>query len=52
MDYFLKADRLGFSEWKYELLSFALELWGDPIVSKLFTVNVFSEEEIKIDILL
>jgi hypothetical protein len=45
MDYFLKADRLGFSEWKYEYFPFALELWGDPIVSKLFTVNVFFQKK-------
>lgn len=47
MNYFLETERLGFTEWKYEFFPFALELWGDPFVSKLITINgVFSEEEI------
>ena len=48
-NYFLTTERLGFSEWKDEFYPFALELWGDPAVSKLVTANgVFSEEEIKV----
>ncbi len=48
MNYFLKTERLGFSEWKNELYSFALELWENPLVSKLIVTNgIFSEEEIK-----
>jgi len=49
MNYFLKTERLGFTEWQEDFYGFALELWADPHVSRLIKVDgVFSEDEIKI----
>jgi [ribosomal protein S5]-alanine N-acetyltransferase len=35
MDYFLKTERLGFRNWTAADLPLALELWGDPKVTRL-----------------
>jgi [ribosomal protein S5]-alanine N-acetyltransferase len=34
MDYFLKSERLGFRDWTAADLPLALELWGDPAVTR------------------
>lgn len=49
MNYFLKTQRLGFAEWKEDFYPYALELWGNPLVSKFITLkDSFSEEDIRL----
>ena len=35
MNYFLKSDRLGFRLWAEDGLPLAMQLWGDPEVTKM-----------------
>jgi [ribosomal protein S5]-alanine N-acetyltransferase len=45
-DYFLRTPRLGFREWSINDLSLALDLWGDPEVSR-FLGGPYSREAIE-----
>src|SRR5437763_9639033 len=45
-DYFLRTPRLGFREWSINDLSLALDLWGDPGVSR-FLGGPYSREAIE-----
>ena len=38
-EFFLKSKRLGFSIWNIEDLNKAIELWGNPEVTKFITAN-------------
>lgn len=47
-DYFLKTERLGFSIWNESDMPDALELWGDPEVTKFITAEGrMSDEQVK-----
>lgn len=47
-NYFLRSQRLGFSEWDFNDLELALGLWGDYNVTKLFdSTGKFSESRVK-----
>src|SRR2546427_8850742 len=46
-DYFLRTPRLGFREWSINDLSLALDLWGDPGVSR-FLGGPYSREGIEV----
>lgn len=53
MEYFLKTERLGFTYWNDEFLHYAIDLWGDPQVSRFVVAEgVFSEADIKERLLL
>jgi len=45
-DYFLRTPRLGFREWSINDLSLALDLWGDPGVSR-FLGGPYSREAVE-----
>ncbi|OLD79226.1 MAG: GNAT family N-acetyltransferase, partial [Ignavibacteria bacterium 13_1_40CM_2_61_4] len=45
-DYFLRTPRLGFRQWSINDLPLALDLWGDPEVSR-FLGGPFSREAIE-----
>lgn len=48
MNYFLRTERLGFSVWSVKDLSEALELWGNPQVTKFITADGrMSEEQVQ-----
>lgn len=48
MNYFLNTARLGFSVWSEKDLSDALELWGNPQVTKFITADGrMSEEQVQ-----
>lgn len=48
MNYFLNTARLGFSVWSEKDLSEALELWGNPKVTKFITADGrMSEEQVQ-----
>ena len=48
-DFFLKTDRIGFSNWKPEDIELAELLWGDIDVTKLICASgQFSKEDIAI----
>lgn len=47
-EYFLRTERLGFSQWREEDLDLAFSLWGDPEVTRYISANgIFSGQEIK-----
>ena len=47
-NYFLKTERLGFSQWQEADLEMASSLWGDPEVTKFIcATGTFSEQEVK-----
>jgi [ribosomal protein S5]-alanine N-acetyltransferase len=45
--YFLRTARLGFRCWRTEDFPLALELWGDPQVTHLFSKDKLTEEQVK-----
>src|SRR5437016_5212579 len=45
-DYFLRTPRLGFRQWSINDLPLALDLWGDPEVSR-FLGGPFSREAVE-----
>ena len=48
MEYFIKTERLGFSNWSENDLSLAVSLWGEAEVTKYICANgTFTHEEIK-----
>lgn len=45
-DYFFQSKRLGFRRWQLNDLGLAQQLWGNPEVTKLFSRDPFSPEQI------
>ena len=45
--YFLRTARRGFRWWRTDDFPLALELWGDPQVTRLFTKDKLTEEQVK-----
>lgn len=44
-EYFLKTNRLGFSTWEKNDVKDAMELWGNPNVTKFITANGVMQKE-------
>ncbi len=48
MNYFLKSERIGFSNWKSDDTDLAILLWGQPEVTKYISATgIFTDEQIK-----
>lgn len=45
-NYFLTSDRIGFRCWSLDDLELALELWGNPAVTRLFHNETLSRDEV------
>lgn len=45
-EYFMKSDRIGFAWWQPDDLPSAMELWGDPAVTRLFRKERFTKEQV------
>jgi RimJ/RimL family protein N-acetyltransferase len=45
-EYFLKSARLGFRRWQKDDLPLALQLWGDPAVTRHISARGFTDHEI------
>lgn len=46
-EYFLQSERLGFRFWSNEDRPLALKLWGDPLVTKFFSKQPLTGEEVE-----
>ncbi len=48
MNYFLKSERIGFSNWKSDDIELAFSLWGETEVTKYISATgIFTDEQIK-----
>ena len=47
-DYFLRSRRLGFRRWRESDLPLALDLWGDPDVTRYITARAYTPREVQI----
>ena len=47
-DYFLRSPRLGFRRWRDTDLPHAINLWGDPSVTRYITARGYTLREVQI----